>query len=102
MVGNQAYKSRDFETAIKHYEKAIEHDGTDITFWNNLAAVYFETSDFKKCIELCEKAIEIGRENRADYKLIAKSLMRIGNSYKKMSDFKSAKIYYEKSMSEHR
>uniref|UniRef100_A0A1B6FAU5 Stress-induced-phosphoprotein 1 n=1 Tax=Cuerna arida TaxID=1464854 RepID=A0A1B6FAU5_9HEMI len=101
-AGNKAYKTKDFETAIKHYEKAIEYFGTDITFYNNLAAVYFEMKEYNKCIKLCEQAIEIGRENRADYKLIAKSFARIGNAYKKMEDYKSAKIYYEKSLSEHR
>lgn len=101
-LGNNAYKSKDFEKAIKHYEKAIEYDEADITFYNNLAAVYFELKDYKKCIEWCEKAVEIGRLNRADYKLIAKSFTRIGNAYKKMSDYKNAKIFYEKSLSEHR
>lgn len=28
--------------------------------------------------------------------------MRIGNAYRKMKDYKTAKTYYEKSMSEHR
>ncbi|VEN60495.1 unnamed protein product [Callosobruchus maculatus] len=100
--GNAFYKKKDFPNAITHYQKAIEHDPTDITFYNNLAAVYFEQKEYEKCIKECERAIDIGRENRADFKLIAKSFMRIGNAYRKMKDYKSAKIYYEKSMSEHR
>ncbi|XP_072380099.1 stress-induced-phosphoprotein 1 [Diabrotica undecimpunctata] len=100
--GNNFYKKKDFENAIIHYQKAIEHDPTDITFYNNLAAVYFEQKEYEQCIKECERAIDVGRENRADFKLIAKSFMRIGNAYKKLKDYKTAKTYYEKSMSEHR
>lgn len=71
-------------------------------FYNNLAAVYFETKDFLKCIEECERGISIGRENRADFKLIAKSYTRIGNAYKKLDRLQEAKANYEKAMSEHR
>lgn len=101
-LGNAAYKKKDFENALKHYNEAIEHDPTDITFYNNLAAVYFEQKDYQKCIEICEKGIEIGRENRADYKLISKAFSRIGNAYRKLENYKSAKTYYEKSLSEYR
>ncbi|CAH0750522.1 unnamed protein product [Diatraea saccharalis] len=100
--GNEFYKKKDFENALKHYQKAIEHDSTDITFYTNMAAVYFEQKEYEKCIKECEKAIEIGRENRADFKLIAKAFTRIGNAYKKMEQWKLAKTYFEKSMSEHR
>lgn len=46
------------------------------------AAVFFEMQEHQNCIEICQKAVEIGRENRADFKLIAKAFTRIGNSYK--------------------
>lgn len=76
--GNESYKKKDLEKALKHYQKAVEHDPTDITFYTNMAAVYFEQKEYEKCIKECEKAIEIGRENRADFKLIAKAFTRIG------------------------
>lgn len=101
-AGNEAYKKKNFTEALEHYNKAIELDPTDITYLNNVAAVYFEQKEYEKCIEQCEKAIEIGRENRADFKLIAKAFTRIGNAYKKLENWKQAKVYYEKSMSEHR
>ncbi|XP_051155550.1 stress-induced-phosphoprotein 1 [Leptopilina boulardi] len=100
--GNEAYKKKNFELALQHYNKAVELDPNEITFQLNIAAVYFEQKDYQKCIEQCERAIEIGRENRADFKLIAKAFTRIGHAYKKMNQWKQAKIYYEKSMSEHR
>lgn len=101
-LGNEAYKKKSFEEAIKHYTEAIEHDASDITFYSNLAAVYFETKDFDKCIEECERGIEIGRENRADFKLIAKAFARIGNAKRRQGDLVGAKTNLEKSLSEHR
>lgn len=101
-LGNAAYKKKEFDAAIKHYREALEHDPSDITFYNNIAAVYFEQKEYEKCISECEKGIEIGRENRADYKLISKAFSRIGNAYRKLENWKAAKTYYEKSLSEYR
>ncbi|CAH0775335.1 unnamed protein product [Bemisia tabaci] len=101
-LGNEAYKKKDFDTALSHYNKAVELNPTEMTYYNNIAAVYFEQKEYHKCIEQCEKAVEVGRENRADFKLISKALARIGNAYKKMEDWRSAKTYFEKAMSEHR
>ncbi|KAI4461084.1 tpr repeat containing protein [Holotrichia oblita] len=92
--GNEAYKKKDFELAIKHYNQAKEHDPTDITFFNNLAAVYFEQKEYDSCISECEKGIEIGRENRADFKLIAKAFSRIGNELFKKGDYANAVKHY--------
>jgi len=100
--GNAAYKKKDFITAHEEYDKAIELKPTDMTFYNNKGAVYFEQKDYDKCIEICEKAVDVGRENRADFKLIAKAFVRIANSYKLKEDYEKAKLYYEKAMSEHR
>lgn len=101
-LGNESYKKKEFEDALKHYQEAIGHDPTDITFYNNIAAVYFEQKDYEKCIEECNKGIEIGRENRADFKLIAKAFSRIGNAYRKLENWVQAKTAFEKSLSEHR
>lgn len=101
-MGNEFYKKKDFANATSHYEKAIELDPTNITFYTNNAAVYFEQDQFEKCIEICEKAIEVGRENKADYKLIAKPFARIGNTYYKQKDLEKALKFYNSSLSEHR
>ena len=41
-------------------------------FMNNKAAVFYEQDKIDECIKTCEQGIEIGRENKADYALIAK------------------------------
>lgn len=70
--GNAAYKKKDFETAHKHYDRAIELDPTNIVYYTNKSAVFYEQKMYDECIEICNKAVEVGRENRADYDLVAK------------------------------
>lgn len=44
----------------------------------------------------------VGRENRADFKLIAKALARMGHAYRRMEQLEKAKTAYEKALTEHR
>lgn len=101
-VGGEAYKKKDFDEAAKNFEKAWDVWPGDITFLTNLGAVYFEQAEYDKCIETCEKAVEEGRSIRADYKLVAKALGRIGTAYAKKEDLANAIKYYQKSLTEHR
>ncbi len=41
--GNDAYKKKDFASAVHNFQAAIELDPTEITYYTNLAAVHFET-----------------------------------------------------------
>jgi len=101
-LGNAAYKKKDFETAHAHYDKAIDCDPTNIVFRNNKAAVFFEQEDYDNCIKACQEAVEVGRENRADFKAIAKALARCASAYSKKNDGPNALKFYNKSLSEFR
>lgn len=101
-AGNEAYKKRDFEEAAKNFGKAWDVWPKDVTFLTNLGAVYFEQGDYDRSIETCEKAVDEGRSLRADYKLIAKALGRVGSAYSKKGDLASAIKFYGKSLTEHR
>jgi stress-induced-phosphoprotein 1 len=100
--GNESYKKKDFPTALTYYDEALKYDPTNITYYNNKAAAYFEMKEYDQCIEQCDKAVEIGRENRADYKLIARSYSRMATAYHKLDDLQNAKKFYDKSLSEFR
>ena len=42
LEGNEAYKKKDFTTAMLKYGKAIELNPNEITYYLNMAAVHFE------------------------------------------------------------
>ncbi|CED85558.1 Molecular co-chaperone STI1 [Phaffia rhodozyma] len=100
--GNETYKARKFEEAIEHYQMAWSVWPKDISFLTNLAAVYFEQGNYDLAIETCQKAVEEGRDIRADYKMMAKAYGRIGTSYQKKEDLENAIKFYNKSLTEHR
>lgn len=101
-LGNDLYKQKKFTEAIEHYDRAIALDPSDMTFITNKAAVHFEMGQFDECISLCQRAIDVGREHRADFKLIAKALSRMASAYQKKEDLEQAKTFFQKSLSEHR
>lgn len=98
---NTLYKQKKFDEAIELYNKAWE-TYKDITYLNNRAAAEFEKKDYDTAIQTCLKAVDEGREMRANYTLVAKSFARIGNCYLKKDDLKQAIEYFEKSLTEHR
>jgi stress-induced-phosphoprotein 1 len=124
-LGNQLYKKREFAAALGHYNKAWELDQSGIVYLNNIAAVHFEAGDLDKCIETCLKAVEHGRDVRADFQLIAKCVVtssaqfsppetdspvsrcarayaRAGAAATKKEEYERAVEFYGKSLAEHR
>ena len=101
-LGNQCYKKKQFSAALEHYARASELDSTDISILNNTGAVHFELGQFQECIDVCQKAVDIGREHRAEFKHIARALGRIGSSYVKLDQLEEGIKFFHKSLSEFR
>ncbi|KAL4779420.1 hypothetical protein BJX76DRAFT_340775 [Aspergillus varians] len=100
-IGNDFYKKKQFDEAIEHYNKAWDLN-KDVTYLNNIGAAKFEKGDLQGAIETCQHAIEEGREQRADFKIIAKAFTRIGSAYEKQGNFEKAIENYNKSLTEYR
>ncbi|KAJ5096342.1 hypothetical protein NUU61_005698 [Penicillium alfredii] len=100
-IGNDFYKKKQLDEAIEHYTKAWELN-KDITYLNNIGAAKFEKGDYQGTVETCQKAVEEGRDLKADFKLLAKAFTRIGTAYEKMGDLTQAIEFYHKSLTEHR
>lgn len=99
--GNEAYKSKDFEKAIQHYEKAIQLNPNEPAYYNNKAAAYLELKNPDKAIESCNKAIEIYKSPaHSDAPKLAKALARKASAYALKQNYDEAISFYKQSLAQ--
>ena len=99
--GNEAFKSRNFTMAIKHYQAAIKFDPSQLVFYSNLSATYFEVGDLSDCVPICEKAIKMVENNnttKEDGKMLGKIWNRLGNCQGQKGEMKKAISSYENAL----
>lgn len=99
-AGNEAYRKRDFQTALSYYDKALELNPNEYLIYNNKAAVYLEMKDFEKAQEMVDKALEVYKEQKPDFVKLAKMYHRKANIYLASEDYDNAIEYYKKSLLE--
>ena len=99
--GNEEFKKKNFDEALKFYDKAIELDPTEVLYYSNKAACFIEKKEFDKALEMCDKALEVSNENTfKDFSKFAKIYARKANVYAKMENYDQAIYFYEKSLLE--
>lgn len=98
--GNDYYKKKDFENALKYYQNAIDLCPDDIVFHSNKAAVYFEMKKYEDCVACCDEAIKTTEGNPYDYVKLGKALARKGNALLQMKKYDESIAVYQKAMLE--
>ena len=101
LQGNEFYKKKDFPNAIKLYSEAIEMDPKEMTFYSNLAAVYFEMGEYDKVIEECDKVIALSKEGAYDYVKLGKAMARKANALFKKDMLEESIALYRAALLEH-
>jgi len=66
LLGNEVYRRKCFIKAMDYYNAAIEMDPTNMKFYSNMAAVYYEKRMYLECIDFWETATDIGQLNLAE------------------------------------
>jgi len=97
---NALFNAKKFNEALPIYDQAIQADPTNMVFYNNKAACYWELHDYDKCITQSQEALEVGMEHRADFVHKARAYQRLGSSHMKKGDIETAIQFFKKSMVE--
>jgi stress-induced-phosphoprotein 1 len=98
--GNVHYKAKEFQEALACYDEAIALEPENALFLNNKAAVYIELGEIDTALETCQRAIEIGRANRAPYEDIAKIYQRQAAAELKRNNIEAAMTHYRSAQME--
>ncbi|XP_052832345.1 stress-induced-phosphoprotein 1-like [Octopus bimaculoides] len=100
--GNDEYKAKNFNKALKHYEIALEYDPNNITVINNKAAVFLDQGKYQECVELCTNALKLDPKNKVERKTLAKTYYRLAKAYEKLNDLENSLKFYDYSIIEDR
>jgi len=100
--GNNFYKAKKFSEALEKYQAAIDTNPDEITYYSNVAAVYFEMKEFDKCIEFCDKGIETTKGKPYDYAKLAKAISRKANAFLQKGDCDKAIELYDQALLENK
>ena len=94
--GNEAFKSKNFDEAIKLYQQAIDLYPKEMVYYLNSAKCYLEKKDFEKSIELCKHVCE----NCRDFTRRATAFGIMGYAYKAQGKLDEALKAFEDSQME--
>lgn len=88
--GNIEFKNGRLEEALIHYNKAIEFDEFNITYYNNKATVLNKQGKYEEAIQVCELAIKKSKQCNAPFETIAKTYQKVASAQNSMGNIELA------------
>ena len=94
--GNEEFKKRNFDEAIKYYQQAIDLYPKEMVYYLNQAKCYLEKKDYDKVLELCKHVCE----NSYDFTRRATAFGIMGFAYREQNKLDEAIKAFEDSQME--
>ena len=85
-LGQEAHKRKDYEVAISHYSNAMKLNPKEMSFIYHLAKIHLEQKKYPECIRLSTKAIKVGKEQKANVKMVAKAMAMRGRAHRELGE----------------
>ena len=100
-AGNEAFKNSDFQIALANYQLAKQLDPKNMIYSLNIGATHLKMNNYYDCINECNSAIQVGRDNGAEPKLISKAMSRMGFAYRDLGQLENAKMSFSRALTEY-
>ena len=97
-LGRRAYKKKEFEKALSHFQKAIDLNPNEVAYHFRLAEAKFEQKRYAECVEICSRTIKVGKENKGSVKMVASSMVMRGKAQKEQGKLDKANADAEKAI----
>jgi stress-induced-phosphoprotein 1 len=92
--GNEHYKKKEFEEALKFYNIAKDMNPDEVIYWSNIGACHIEMKQFEKAVEACDQGIASTKGKNYDFVKLAKVMARKASALDKMGNPEEAlKVY---------
>ena len=100
-AGNEAFRNSDFQIALANYQLAKQLDPKNMIYSLNIGATHLKMNNYYDCINECNSAIQVGRDNGAEPKLISKAMSRMGFAYRDLGQLENAKMFFSRALTEY-
>lgn len=57
-LGNEAFKNKNYDDAIKYFTQAIENNPNDHVFYSNRSGSYLNNGDYDKALEDADQCVK--------------------------------------------
>lgn len=81
-LAQEAYKIKEYDTSLAHYSNAMTLNPKEMTFIYHIAKIHLEQKNYTESIRFCTKAIKVGKEQKANVKMVAKAMAMRGRAHK--------------------
>ena len=85
-MGNQEYRTGNYEQALQHYTRAVEMDGTNIVYRNNRAQALFRLNRLQEALDVLNEALAIGVEQKAPAGDVARTYEKLATVYEALGE----------------
>ena len=85
-LGQEAYKRKEYDVAISHYSNATRLNPKEMTFIYHIAKIHLEQKNYAESIRFSTKAIKVGKEEKANVKMVAKAMAMRGRAHKECGE----------------